>query len=229
MAELGSKTSRMIKSSDEISKIRKAVGYTEEAIATVLAEFKRGMTEKELEAIVKKLAADKGLKVRFCLIQGDRNSATIHGKPTGHKIKDILLLDIGLVYKGYHGDVTRTHILNPNRQMKKIYSIVKKAHEKSIEGTKLGAECMAVDAIARNIITKSGYKFKHSLGHGIGKQIHEYPKISRKSNHVFQRGMTFTIEPGIYLRNMFGVRLEDCFLLKNKLHKLSKLKIPEYD
>jgi Xaa-Pro dipeptidase len=229
MAGLGRKTSRMIKSSDEISKIMKAVGYTEQAIQHCMNSFKPGMTEKELANIFKKWADDRGLKVSFYLIQGDKNSAIIHGKPTEHKIRDILLLDLGVIYKGYHGDVTRTYLLNPNRQMKKIYSIVRKAHLQSIKATKIGANCKEVDAIARNIITKSGYKFRHSLGHGIGKQVHEYPKIGMKSNHVFQKGMTFTIEPGIYLRNKFGIRIEDCFVLKNKLHKLSKLKIPNYD
>lgn len=224
-----SKKERLLKNYDEIIKIKKAVKFTEQSIEHALSEFQKGMTEKELSSKIKNWVDDRGLKLSCCLVQGDANSASIHGKPTDHKIRNVLLLDIGVIYKGYHGDISRTYLLNPTRQMKKVYNIVKKSYDESVSAIKHRVDCKEIDSIARKIIKSNGYKFLHSLGHGIGREIHEYPKISPKSKHVFAKNMTFTIEPGIYLKNKFGIRIEDDFLLKNKLHKLSKIEIPEYD
>jgi Xaa-Pro aminopeptidase len=113
--------------------------------------------------------------------------------------------------------------------MKNVYSIVKNAHELAISKIKLGIECKELDRVVREKITNSGYKFRHSTGHGIGLRIHEFPKIGPKSNHILQKNMAFTIEPGIYLKNEFGVRIEDCFVMKNRALKISKLEIPTYD
>jgi Xaa-Pro aminopeptidase len=229
MDKMKSKTKRMIKTDSEILKLRKAVLYTEGAIAHAMKSFRKGMSEKDIAEIIKSWAHESGLGTGFILVQGDQNSASIHGKPTNRKIKRILLLDINLIYKGYHGDVTRTYLLNPTAKMKKIYSLVKKAYDKSVEGAMQGRCCKEVDGIARKIIQNAGFKFKHSLGHGVGLRIHEFPRIGMKSRHCFQKGMVFTIEPGIYLKKKFGVRIEDVFVANQKPKRLGRLGIPEYD
>jgi Xaa-Pro dipeptidase len=226
MATMKSKKKRMIKTLSEISKIRKAVRYTEDAIRYALSEFRVGMTEKELARKIRTWAKKRGLRTGFCLVQGDENSASIHGKPKEHKIRNVLLIDVGLVYKGYFGDITRTFLLKKSKKMKKVYSVVKKAYEDSIIKIMPDIECKKIDAIARKIITDAGYKFEHSLGHGLGLQIHEFPRIGKKSIHIFQNNMVFTIEPGIYLKHKFGIRIEDVFAIINKkLVKLGSLPI----
>ena len=228
MAEMNKK-SRMIKTPEELFKIKQAVALTEKAVQYGFSAFKPGMTEKELAKKIKAWVKSKGLKMRFCIVQGDKNSAMIHSKPSDSKIEKILLLDLGVIYKGYHGDISRTYLIKPTKEMRKVYAVVKKAYELSLAAVMPGASCRDVDAVARKFLKKKGYKFKHSLGHGVGLQIHEYPKIGTKSNHVFQKGMVFTIEPGVYLKGKFGIRIEDVFLMKTKVHKLGRLKIPLYD
>lgn len=222
------KTKRMIKRKNEISKIETAVWWTEQAIKYGLRVFKPGMTEKELAARIKKWVKSNGLKMRCCIVQGDSNSALIHSKPTNKKITKILLLDLSVVYKGYHGDISRTYLIKPTKEMRRVYGVVKKAYGFSVAAAKLGASCKEIDDVARKFLKRKGYKFRHSLGHGIGLEVHEFPKIGPKSNHVLQKNVVFTIEPGIYLKGKFGVRIEDDFIMKNKIHKLVRLKIPSY-
>jgi len=219
------KKNRIIKSEDEISKIKKAVRLTEQAIAYAHSKFKLGMTEKDVAVILKDWAKKRNLKVGFCIVQGDKNTALIHSKPDDNKIEKIMLIDFGIIYKRYFGDITRTYLLNPSREMKKVYAIVLNIHKKAIAKAKHGMCCDELHNFIEKEIKKAGYKFLHSTGHGIGLQVHEYPRLKRNSEHVLENGMIFTIEPGIYLKNKFGVRIEDDFAIINKeLVKLSKLK-----
>lgn len=229
MAAIRSKKERMIKSGREIAKIKKAVIYTENAMRYALSVFELGMTEKELANKIKNWARQRKLKVGFCLVQGDKRTSSIHGEPTKNKIRKILLIDLGLLYKGYFADITRTYLLKPDKKMKHVYSIVKKVHELAIFKATHGMYCRELDEFVRNEIKRSGYRLLHSTGHGIGLQVHEFPKIGKKSNHSLKKGMVFTIEPGIYIKGKFGVRIEDVFLMKNKIQKLSTIEIPNYD
>ena len=228
MVRLKHKKRRAIKTDSEISKIKRAIQNTEKAIKYALSIFKPGMTEKELANKIRKWCKQNKFKLSFLIVQGDKNSASIHSKPSNQKIKRVLLIDIGTIYKGYHSDITRTYLFNPTNEMKKTYRVVKRVQEISIAAIKIGKSCKEIDDIARNLIKISGKRFKHSLGHGVGKQIHEYPKIGPTSNHIFQKNMVFTIEPGIYIKNRFGIRIEDTLVMKNKPIRLSKIKIPEY-
>ena len=149
--------------------------------------------------------------------------------PTGLKRGDLLLLDAGTKYRRYCSDRTRTGVwddhglhfgldqnfADPKRQ--KIYDLVLKAHDKAIAAVREGIRACELDAIARGVIEEAGYGayFNHSLGHGVGLDIHEHPYINRRNEMVLTEGMVFTIEPGIYLPGEFGVRIEDIVTIQN--------------
>lgn len=130
------------------------------------------------------------------------------------KIKkgDFVLFDLGVVYEGYCSDITRTVAYDHfNEEQEKIYNTVLKAEIEAINATKPGVQAKDLDNIARNIITEAGYGqyFPHRLGHGLGIGVHEYPSVTNTNELVIQEGMVFTIEPGIYVPNVAGVRIED--------------------
>ncbi len=159
----------------------------------------------------------------------NQNAAKPHALPTNDKLKkgSLLLFDAGIKYKRYCSDMTRTafydgaiHFSKKQRMPKKIqkiYDIVLKAQENTIKHTRSGMKAKEIDALARNIIYSSGYGdyFTHSLGHGVGLDIHELPRISQKSDTIIEDGMVFSIEPGIYIANEFGIRIEDLVVMKN--------------
>ena len=147
-----------------------------------------------------------------------------------YKQNDLLLFDAGIKYKRYCSDRTVTFGNNlknntitqrkqrfKNKKQQKIYDIVLKAQETAIKKVTVGMKASKVDALCRDIIVKSGYSdyFVHSTGHGVGLDIHEYPNISSKSDVIIENNMVFTIEPGIYLPNQFGIRIEDTIVMKN--------------
>lgn len=167
----------------------------------------------------------------------NKNAAKPHALPSNDKLQkgDLFLLDAGLKYKRYCSDMTRTGYFRKNEihfskeqkfknaQLQKIYDIVLKAQEVAIKGAKPGMLASEVDSLARNVIDKAGYGkyFVHSTGHGIGLDIHELPIISQKSQTILQEGMVFSIEPGIYIPDFYGVRIEDLIALdKNGAHIL---------
>ena len=145
------------------------------------------------------------------------------------KKNDLLLLDAGIKYKRYCSDRTRTIKASEkismskyqkfkNKKIQKIYDIVLKAQLNAIKKIKIGMEINKLDKIARDIIEKEGYGkyFVHSLGHGVGLDIHEYPNISSRSDVILEENMVFTVEPGIYLPDEFGVRIEDTLVMSSK-------------
>ncbi len=158
------------------------------------------------------------------IVAVNANAAKPHATPTTdilHK-KDLLLVDAGLKYKRYCSDRTRTVYANKNfsfdteqrfkdKKIQKAYDTVLKAHDNAIEKARTGMKAKEVDALTRNIIDKAGFGkyFVHSTGHGVGLDIHEMPYISSKSDTIIEDGMVYTIEPGIYIPDEFGIRIED--------------------
>lgn len=137
-----------------------------------------------------------------------------HGVPSDTAVQagDFVLMDFGAVVNGYHSDMTRTVCVGkPTEKMKTVYGIVQHAQAAALKAAKAGMTGKALDAIARDIITEAGYgkQFGHSLGHGVGMEIHEAPNAAPSANTVLQAGNIVTIEPGIYLPGEFGVRIED--------------------
>lgn len=213
---------RCVKSQFEIEKIKKAQEISEKAYIEVLNFVKEGVSEKtialELEYLMKKYGAQK---VAFDLIVvAGKNSSLPHGVPSDKLIQqgDFITFDIGAVYDGYHSDMTRTVALDyATDEMRKVYDIVLNAHYEAQKQIKVGNTCADVDNAARNYIDKHGYGeyFGHSTGHGVGLEIHEKPTVYKTNKNVLKKGMIITDEPGIYLPDKFGVRIEDMFLVKD--------------
>lgn len=207
---------RRIKDKDEIKTIHQAEQLGDLAFEHIIKIIKPGMTEievaTELEYFLRKNGA---LKLSFDTVaaSGYRSSMP-HGVASKKEIKngEFLTLDFGCILDGYCSDMTRTVAVGYiSEQEKEVYDIVLKAQEEALKQMKIGMKCSEIDGIARNIITKAGYgeNFGHSLGHSVGIEIHEAPNFSSKSPDVFAEGNVITVEPGIYIDNHFGVRIED--------------------
>jgi len=216
---------RMIKTPNELEIIKKSVFLGALAFEEFKEEIKIGLDEFELSYKFKEKLSNRGNRdLSFePIVAINENSAKPHAIISNKKLQidDILLLDAGLKYKRYCSDRTRTiSVENPtmskiqqfnNQKKQKIYDIVLKAQEEAIKNIKIGIPLKKLDEIAREVITKAGYGdyFVHSLGHGVGLDIHEWPYVNKRNEILIQEGMVFTIEPGIYLPNEFGVRIED--------------------
>ncbi len=207
---------RMIKSDDEIESIRKAAEIGDKTFEYICTILKPGITEKEIsleiEHFMKKSGAS-GTSFESIVASGKRSSLP-HGVASDKVIEqgDFVTLDFGCIYSGYCSDMTRTVVIGKaTDKQKEIYDIVLRAQEEALEHIKAGKSGVEVDKIARNIIEENGYGdyFGHGLGHGVGLEIHESPRLSPTSKHTLEANMVVTDEPGIYLPDFGGVRIED--------------------
>ncbi|MDI2588010.1 Xaa-Pro peptidase family protein [Psychrobacillus sp. NEAU-3TGS] len=220
---------RLIKTDEEISIIKAACRIADEAYEHIVTYIKPGMTElqvsNELEFFMRKRGATSS-SFDTIVASGVR-SALPHGVASDKVIEvgNFVTLDFGAIYNGYISDTTRTVAVGePSEQLKEIYQIVLDSQLLALEKVKPGMTGKEADAIARDYIASKGYgeAFGHSLGHGIGLEVHEGPGLSFRSDIVLEPGMVITIEPGIYLPNIGGVRIEDDALVtENGLEKLT--------
>ena len=207
---------RAIKTERELDLIQRASEISQQAFWQTLELVKPGLTEREIAAELdyrmRKLGAER---TSFSTIAvGGANSSLVHGEPGEYRLQvgDFLLLDFGCVYQGYCSDMTRTVAIGSVSERKKeVYRIVREAQLAALEMIKPGVSFQQADQAARKIIEDAGYgdRFGHSLGHGVGLEIHELPTLSPKAEGVLKPGMAVTVEPGIYLDGEFGVRIED--------------------
>lgn len=213
-------TLRMIKTDEEIAIIQKAAEIADKAFEHILDVIKPGVREieiaNELEYVMRKLGATQS-SFDTIVASGVRSSLP-HGVASEKKIEagELVTLDFGALYKGYCSDITRTVAVgNVSDELKEIYHIVLKAQERGVAGIKPGMTGMEADALTRDFITENGYgkQFGHSTGHGIGLEIHEGPALSPKSNTLLKKNMVVTVEPGIYIPNVGGCRIEDDIVL----------------
>lgn len=211
---------RTLKDAGEIENIEKAAGIADKAFEHLLTFIKPGLTENEiaieLEYFMKKLGAS-GTSFTSIVASGERSSLP-HGVASDKVVKegDLLTLDFGCVYNGYCSDMTRTIVIGKaNDKQKEIYNTVLDAHLAAFEFLKPGAKCFDADKAARDIIEGRGYgeRFGHGLGHGVGMEVHEMPRLSKRSDDVFEANMVVTNEPGIYIPGFGGVRIEDLVLI----------------
>lgn len=207
---------RMVKDELELADMQKAADIAEAAFAATLPLIKAGTTELqvalELEIAMRRRGGER-LAFETISASGPRSSLP-HGRASERVIKqgDFLTLDFGTVYNGYCCDITRTVVIGkPSPEQEKIYGIVLKAQLAALAAIRPGVLGKDVDKVAREVITAAGYgeRFGHGLGHGVGRVVHEGPGAGSKSEDVLQPGMVVTVEPGIYIPEWGGVRIED--------------------
>lgn len=221
---------REIKSDEEIKNIKIAQEISERAFNKILPLVKPGITEKEIAFDLEFLIRKEGAQaISFDLIVASgKNSAVPHAEPSDKGIEsgDFITIDMGAVYNGYHSDMTRTIALGDiSKEQVNVYNIVRKAQNKAMSLIKPGILCGDVDKVARDFINENGYKgcFGHALGHGVGLNIHENPFLSPRSSEILKEGMVITVEPGIYISDKFGVRIEDMVVVtKNGYENLTR-------
>lgn len=212
---------RMIKDNQELQLIQQAVAIADQAWSKMLRFVQPGITEKELalelEIIMRRLGAeDRAFDI---IVAAGLRGALPHGVASNRVIQtgDLVTIDFGALYQGYHSDITRNFVLgSPGKKQLKIYNLVLEAQLAGIKKVAAGVAVAAVDLAARAVIKNYGYApyFTHSTGHGVGLAIHELPRISHLEKQlILQPGMVITIEPGIYLPDWGGVRIEDMVLV----------------
>ena len=213
-----------VKENYEIANIKKACEIADEAFVKLLGEIKEGMTENEVAALLEFLMRKGGASgTSFDTIVGFGENSSVPHHETGMRklhFGDIILIDFGCKFEGYCSDCTRTFLFgddNKHVDFKKAYSHVLEAHMLVKEQLKSGVTGREADTIARNCLKKYGLDklFTHSLGHGIGINVHEFPRVSPKSDDKLINGMVFSDEPGIYLAGEYGIRIEDTVMLEN--------------
>jgi Xaa-Pro aminopeptidase len=181
-----------------------------------------GMSEKEVANQIKSLLKKFGSKPAFrIIVASGKRSAMPHGFASSKKIKkgDLVVIDFGALYNGYRSDITRTVVVGKSTEkQKKIFSTVRQAQKRAIKAVRIGRSCIEIDRAAREYIEKQGFGkyFIHNTGHGIGRKVHQAPKISKKNRRRLRSGMVITIEPGIYIKGWGGVRIEDMVLVTKR-------------
>lgn len=211
---------RITKQAEEVANIRAAQAIAQAAYDNAVKYIQPGMTEKEVALALDFYMLRNGAeKISFdTIVVSGKKTSLPHGVPTDKKIEfgDFVTMDFGAVVNGYHSDMTRTVAIGEaSDRMCEIYATVLEAQLAAIKAAGPDVAAKDVDAAARSIIEEAGYgsNFGHSTGHGVGVEIHEEPRVSSKSNYILREGNIITIEPGIYIPNQFGVRIEDMLLI----------------
>ena len=211
---------RAVKDTSEIKKIAKAANIANQALSETLKNLDETTTEKQmasdLEYKMKVLGATDSAYPP--IVASGSNSAYPHATPTEMRIlkNSILLIDVGALYEGYRSDMTRTILVNlPSSKQSEVLELVKEAQRIAIAEVKPGVLGKHIDFACRNFLKEKSYGdlFNHGAGHGVGLEIHEYPRINSKSEDVIREGMVIAIEPGVYLPDSFGARWEDLLVV----------------
>lgn len=207
---------RSVKSENETGNIKKAQSFTDETFSYILSRIEAGRTERDImldmEFYMRRLGSE-GTAFDFIVASGE-NTSLPHAVPTDRVVKngDFVTMDFGAVFNGYRSDMTRTVAVgNVSEEQKEVYNTVLNAQKAAFDAIKIGAKCCDIDKAARDIITNAGYGkyFGHALGHSVGIDIHESPNFSPSCKEIVRAGNVITVEPGIYIENEFGVRIED--------------------
>ncbi|MFD2211156.1 M24 family metallopeptidase [Virgibacillus halophilus] len=214
---------RLIKNKKEYTLLKQAAALADLGVRTGVAAIQEGVSEFDLIATIEytlKKEGIQGMSFSTMALSGDK-TASPHGTPGAKKIEkgDMVLFDLGVIYEGYCSDITRTVAYKSvTDQQRTIYETVRTAQQKAIDASQLGTAVGAIDRAARTHIQEAGYGdyFKHRIGHGLGIETHEYPSMHENNQLQLQPGMCYTIEPGIYVPNQGGVRIEDMIFMTEK-------------
>ena len=212
---------RAVKDEGEIQLMRETAKMADEAFSEILGLIHPGLKEIELATELDYRMKRKGAaKTSFeTIVASGWRAALPHGLPTAKEIKrgEMVIIDFGANFRGYCSDCTRTVFIGePDERQRKIYELVRRAQKAGLEGARAGVKASELDGIPRHIIEEAGYgpNFGHSLGHGVGTLVHEEPRVSALSEATLQEGMVVTIEPGIYIPDWGGVRIEDMVVIR---------------
>lgn len=213
---------RAVKSPSELAAMRRAIAITDQAFQYILGELRAGVTERQvawrLEIFMREHGAER---LAFdSIVASGPNGALPHAFPTDRALQpgDLVVLDFGCVYDGYHSDMTRTVVVGPEvpPRAREVYEVVRRAQAAGVQAVRPGRTGKEVDGDSRAVIEQAGFGeyFGHGLGHGVGLEVHEpIPRLSRISDTVLQPGMVTSVEPGIYIPGWGGVRIEDLVLV----------------
>ncbi|MFC6255377.1 M24 family metallopeptidase [Secundilactobacillus hailunensis] len=218
---------RELKSSEEIQTLEHACQMTIKGFNTLLPLIKPGVTERylanRLDAIMRDLGAEKA---SFdTIVASGKRAALPHGAATAKQVQngELITIDFGYYFEGYTSDMTRTVALgDPGEKLRQVYGIVQRAQRAIIDAVKPGVSGQRLDEIGRNLISAAGYGpyFNHGTGHGIGLDIHEGPALSTRSDDQMMANNVITVEPGIYLPELGGIRIEDDILVTQTGHRI---------
>jgi Xaa-Pro aminopeptidase/Xaa-Pro dipeptidase len=221
---------RAYKDKTEIALMAKAADISSSSIRSLVDRIKPGLTEKEvaleLELEARRMGADE---LAFStIVAAGENAAFPHAKPTDRKIKrgDFVVIDFGVKYKGYCSDETCTIAFGKlTARQKNAYQMVKSAHDRAIAGIKANVPAARIDQCVRSVFGKKYVRyFVHSTGHGVGLEVHEAPRLFSNSTDILKTNMVVTIEPGLYIPEHWGIRIEDTVVVKeNSCEKLTKM------
>ena len=212
--------SNMIKTPDEILRIMKAAAMGDICFSHILEYIRPGMTElqvsDEIERTLMSLGAE-GLSFPTICVSGVGGTQP-HGEPTDKVIEDgdFVTMDFGAVVEGYCGDMTRTIAVgHVSEKQREVYDVVLRSQLAGLDACRAGVRCRDIDAVSRNIIEDAGYGefYIHGTGHGVGTEVHEAPTLNSRSDEILAEFMPVTVEPGIYIPNEFGVRIEDLAII----------------
>ncbi len=215
------KSIRVIKFDEEISYVTQAQRIAEKGYEYILNFVKEGRSEREIQLKLDYYMLSHGAEaLSFDTIAlSGKNTSLPHGVPSDKKVKqgEFVLLDFGATVNGWHSDMTRTFCVGePDDEMKKVYDVVLNAQMTALSHVRAGITGAELDKTARDIIQNAGYGdfFGHALGHGVGMEIHEAPTASTSCQNILEENMIVTVEPGIYIPDKFGVRIEDFVVVK---------------
>jgi Xaa-Pro aminopeptidase len=222
---------RSIKDEAELACIRQAIDFASTAFQIVMNGVRPGMYEREIAAELDYRMKKEGAEdVSFStIVASGENSVLPHAKPGRRRLApgDFVVIDFGAVYGGYRSDETCTvGVGHLSRAQEEIYKVVRDAHDLALDQIRDGVSCRGIDKLVRDYIQDKGYGpyFSHATGHGVGLEVHEYPRLNRLSEAVLKTGMVVTVEPGIYVPGHGGVRIEDMVLVReNDCERLTKL------
>ncbi|NRQ34196.1 aminopeptidase P family protein [Nonomuraea sp. NN258] len=212
---------RAVKDDTELECLRTACEITDQAFADVLPKIAPGLTERDVARLLEQRMTELGAdKPAFdSIVAAGENGAVPHHAPTGRELRagDLVTMDFGARYRGYHADMTRTVVLGaPAQWQRDLYDLVAEAQRAGRHALAPGAEAKDVDGAARSIIAAAGHgeHFRHGLGHGVGLEIHEEPFLGPSRNGRLEDRVPITVEPGVYLPGQGGVRIEDTLVTR---------------
>jgi Xaa-Pro aminopeptidase len=211
---------RMVKTEAEIASLRRAASLTDQAFSHILGFLRPGVSEMEVALEIERFLRSQGAEAKSfdIVVASGKRSAMPHGvaSPKRLEVGDLVTLDFGAKVEGYHADMTRAVAIGPiGNELRAMYDAVLEAELAALDAAVPGVAGNELDGLARNVLARHGLEglFAHSLGHGVGLQIHEGPKLSQDSTDVLEAGHTVTIEPGVYRPGFGGVRIEDLVLI----------------